>query len=269
MINRNTTIPTKKSSTFSTAADGQTAVDIKVFQGERELVRDNKMLGNFQLVGIPPAPKGIPQIEVTFDINADGIVDVSAKDKATVGRLIFLICLSMRLISCDWCPQNKEQSIVIAASSGLSDAEIERMMAEAERFAESDKERKAVIEASNHADGHCAETDKALKEFGEKVPAEEKAEVEKLLAELRELAVKGQSGDESVKADQIKEATDKMLQKSMGLFAKVRTVTAPAPWRQGSDLAVSGQVYEARNKAAAEEPSSSGTPPPEGEPKKE
>lgn len=200
MINRNTTIPTKKSSVFSTAADGQTAVDIKVFQGERELVRDNKMLGNFQLVGIPPAPKGIPQIEVTFDINADGIVDVSAKDKAT----------------------NKEQSIVIAASSGLSDSEIERMMAEAEQFAEADKERKALIESANSADSVCADTEKAIKEFGEKVPAEEKAEVEKLVQELRELAVKAQGGDESIKADQIKDLIGKTQQKSLGLFAKVR-----------------------------------------------
>ncbi|CAH7666410.1 hsp70-like protein [Phakopsora pachyrhizi] len=223
LINRNTTIPTKKSSVFSTAADGQTAVDIKVFQGERELVRDNKLLGNFQLVGIPPAPKGIPQIEVTFDINADGIVDVSAKDKAT----------------------NKEQSIVIAASSGLSDKEIERMMNEAEQHAESDKERRAVIEAANQADSVCADTEKALKEFGDKVPAEEKEEVTKLVSQLRELAVKSQSGDESIKADAIKEAIGQTQQKSLNLFAK---------------------VYEARNKEDSSSSSSNdANPPPQSE----
>ncbi|PLW10050.1 hypothetical protein PCASD_24467 [Puccinia coronata f. sp. avenae] len=227
LINRNTTIPTKKSSVFSTAADGQTAVDIKVFQGERELVRDNKLLGNFQLVGIPPAPKGIPQIEVTFDINADGIVDVSAKDKAT----------------------NKEQSIVIAASSGLSDKEIERMMHEAEQHAETDKERRSVIEAANQADSVCADTDKAIKEFGDKVPVEEKEEVMKLVAELRELAVKSQSGDESIKAEDIKEAISKTQQKSLNLFAK---------------------VYESRNKEEQSSNDSGSTPPPpeSEEPKK-
>ncbi|KAJ2376122.1 Hsp70 ATPase ssc1, partial [Coemansia sp. RSA 2603] len=129
LINRNTTIPTKKSQVFSTAADGQTAVEIKVFQGERELVRDNKILGNFQLTGLPPAPKGVPQIEVTFDIDADGIVNVSAKDKAT----------------------NRDQSITIAASSGLSETEIEEMIANAEKHAEADKERREVIEATNSA----------------------------------------------------------------------------------------------------------------------
>ncbi|POW00323.1 hypothetical protein PSTT_13199 [Puccinia striiformis] len=227
LINRNTTIPTKKSSVFSTAADGQTAVDIKVFQGERELVRDNKLLGNFQLVGIPPAPKGIPQIEVTFDINADGIVDVSAKDKAT----------------------NKEQSIVIAASSGLSDKEIERMMNEAEQHAETDKERRSVIEAANQADSVCADTEKAIKEFGDKVPVEEKEEVMKLVAELRELAVKSQSGDESIKAEDIKEAVSKTQQKSLNLFAK---------------------VYESRNKEEQANNDSNSTPPPpeSEEPKK-
>jgi molecular chaperone DnaK len=138
LISRNTTIPTKKSQTFSTAADGQTAIEVKIFQGERELVRDNKLLGNFNLVGIPPAPKGVPQIEITFDIDADGIVHVTAKDKAT----------------------NKDQSMTIASSSGLSDKEIERMVSDAEQYAESDKSRKELIEESNKAESVCADTEK-------------------------------------------------------------------------------------------------------------
>lgn len=138
LINRNTTIPTKKSQVFSTAADGQTAIEVKIFQGERELVRDNKLLGNFNLVGIPPAPKGVPQIEITFDIDADGIVNVSAKDKAT----------------------NKDQSMTIASSSGLSDKEIEKMVEDAEQFAEADKARRSVIEEANRADSVCVDTEK-------------------------------------------------------------------------------------------------------------
>ncbi len=149
LINRNTTIPTKKSQVFSTAADGQTAVDIQVYQGERELVRDNKLLGNFQLTGIPPAPKGVPQVEVTFDIDADGIMHVSALDKAT----------------------NKDQSMTISAGSGLSDNEIEKMVADAEQYAEADKARKAVIEEANRAHSVCSETTKAMQEFSEQLPA--------------------------------------------------------------------------------------------------
>jgi molecular chaperone DnaK len=138
LISRNTTIPTKKSQVFSTAADGQTAIEVKIYQGERELVRDNKLLGNFNLVGIPPAPKGVPQIEITFDIDADGIVNVSAKDKAT----------------------NKDQSMTIASSSGLSDKDIERMVADAEQFAESDKARRDLIEESNKGESVCSDTEK-------------------------------------------------------------------------------------------------------------
>src|SRR6267154_6214097 len=138
LISRNTTIPTKKSQVFSTAADGQTAIEVKIFQGERELVRDNKLLGNFNLVGIPPAPKGVPQIEITFDIDADGIVNVSAKDKAT----------------------NKDKSMTIASSSGLSDKDIEHMVSDAEKYAESDKARRDLIEEANKGESVCSDTEK-------------------------------------------------------------------------------------------------------------
>ncbi|GJJ08608.1 hypothetical protein Clacol_002827 [Clathrus columnatus] len=199
LINRNTTIPTKKSQTFSTAADGQTAIEVKVFQGERELVKDNKLLGNFNLVGIPPAPKGVPQIEITFDIDADGIVNVSAKDKAT----------------------NKNQSMTIASSSGLSDRDIERMISESEQYAEADKTRRATIEEANRADSVCADTEKAMNEFKDQLDAAEKDKVTTLVAELRELAVKGQSGDPSIDAEIIKTKISETQQASLGLFQRV------------------------------------------------
>ncbi|KAH8087812.1 heat shock protein 70 family [Cristinia sonorae] len=199
LISRNTTIPTKKSQTFSTAADGQNAIEVKIYQGERELVRDNKLLGNFNLVGIPPAPKGVPQIDITFDIDADGIVHVTAKDKAT----------------------GKDQSMTIASSSGLSDKDIERMVSESEQYAESDKERRAVIEESNKADSVCADTEKAMSEFKDQLDATEKEKVSKLVAELREIAVKGQAGDGSITADSIREKISETQQASLGLFQKV------------------------------------------------
>jgi molecular chaperone DnaK len=199
LISRNTTIPSKKSQVFSTAADGQSAIEVKIYQGERELVRDNKLLGNFNLVGIPPAPKGVPQIEITFDIDADGIVNVSAKDKAT----------------------GKDQSMTIASSSGLSDKDIEKMVADAEQFAETDKARRALIEEANKADSVCADTEKAMTEFKDQLDATEKEKVSKLMTELRELATKGQAGDASISAETIREKISETQTASLGLFQKV------------------------------------------------
>jgi len=191
--------PQKKSQTFSTAADGQTAIEVKVYQGERELVRDNKLLGNFQLTGLPPAPKGVPQIQISFDIDADGIVNVGAIDKAT----------------------NREQSMTIASSSGLSDKEIENMVADAEKFAESDKIRRQVIEEANRGESFCADTEKSMAEFDAQLDAKEKESVKEKLAALREIAAKGAAGDASVKPEDIKAALDAAQQASLGLFQKV------------------------------------------------
>lgn len=199
LINRNTTIPTKKSQVFSTAADFQTAVEIKVYQGERELVRDNKLLGNFQLVGIPPAHRGVPQIEVTFDIDADSIVHVHAKDKST----------------------GKDQSITIASGSGLTEEEIQRMVEESEKYAEQDKERKAVIEAANRADGVIIDTEKALKEYADKLDKAEADQIREKITSLREFVTKAQSGEVTATTAEIKEKVDELQAASLNLFDKL------------------------------------------------
>lgn len=188
MIDRNTTIPTKKGQVYSTADDNQQAVTIRVFQGEREMAADNKLLGQFDLVGIPPAPRGVPQIEVTFDIDANGIVNVSAKDKGT----------------------GKEQQIKIQASGGLSDSDIDQMVQDAEKFAEEDKKRKAAAEAKNNAESLIHTTEKQLEEHGDKIDASLKSEIETAVAEAK-TAVEG--GD----TDAISEKTQALTQVAMKL----------------------------------------------------
>ena len=190
LIEKNTTIPTNKSQTFSTADDNQSAVTIRVFQGERQIAADNKLLGQFDLVGIPPAPKGTPQIEVTFDIDANGIVKVSAKDKAT----------------------GKEHQIQIKASGGLSDEEIEKMVKDAEANADSDKKKLEEIEAKNNADSIVHSTEKSLKEHGNKIPKEDKDKIEKSLEELKAVLK-----DEKAEVSALKEKTDALVQNSMKL----------------------------------------------------
>jgi molecular chaperone DnaK len=219
LINRNTTIPTKKSQIFSTAADFQSAVEIKVYQGERELVRDNKLLGNFQLVGIPPAHRGVPQIEVTFDIDADSIVHVHAKDKST----------------------NKDQSITIASGSGLSDDEIQNMVNDAEKYAEQDKERKSTIETANRADSVVNDTEKALKEFEDRLDKAEAETIRGKITTLREIITKSQSGEGNVTSEELKEKTDELQQASLSLFDKMHKANAE---RQNSEGQQEGQANE-------------------------
>ena len=188
LIDRNTTIPTKKSNIFSTAEDNQSAVTIRVFQGEREMAADNKILGQFDLMGLPPAPRGVPQVEVTFDIDANGIVSVTAKDKAT----------------------NKEQQIRIQASGGLTDADIKKMVAEAEAHAGEDKKRRALVEAKNQADSLIHSTEKALGEHGDKVDPAEKTAIEAAIG-----ALKGATGGED--AEDIQAKTQALQQAAMKL----------------------------------------------------
>ncbi len=212
IIDRNTTIPTKKSQVFSTAEDSQNAVTIRVFQGEREMAADNKMLGQFDLMGIPPAPRGVPQIEVTFDIDANGIVNVSAKDKAT----------------------GKEQQIRIQASGGLSEGDIEKMVKDAESHAEEDKKRKAAVEAKNHAEALVHSTEKALAEHGSKVSDAERTAIENAMADLKE-ALKGDD------ADAIQAKANTLAQASMKLGEAMYKQSQEAQATPGAEVCRRGQ----------------------------
>ena len=219
LIERNTTIPTKKSQVFSTAADNQTAVDINVLQGERQFARDNKSLGQFRLDGIPPAPRGIPQIEVTFDIDANGIVNVSAKDLGT----------------------GKEQHITITAGSNMSDADIEKAVKEAAEYEAQDKKRKEAIDTRNEADSFVFQTEKALSEVGDKLSDSEKAPVEADLQALKDLLEKTKDEQElsESQVDEMKAAKEKLMQSAQSLFTKVYE-QAQAAGAAGPDMGAAG-----------------------------
>ena len=212
LIEKNTTIPTKKSQIFSTAADSQPAVSIHVLQGEREMASNNKTLGRFELVGIPPAPRGVPQIEVTFDIDANGIVNVSAKDKAT----------------------GKEQSIQITASSGLSKEEIDRLVKDAELHADEDKKKKDLVEARNSADALIYSTEKSIKDLGDKVDSSTKSKVEEAIASLR----KAMEGEDTA---EIKRLSQELTQASHKLAEAMYQQASQSEQQAGAGAETGGQ----------------------------
>ena len=215
LIERNTTIPTKKSQVFSTAADNQTSVEINVLQGERQFARDNKSLGQFRLDGIPPAPRGIPQIEVTFDIDANGIVNVSAKDLGT----------------------GKEQHITITAGSNMSDSDIEKAVKEAAEFEAQDRKRKEAIDARNDADAIVFQTEKALNDVGDKVSADEKAKVQTEIDAVKELLERTKDKELSdSEVDELKAAREKLMNSAQSVFAKMYESMQGAQSAQGPDM---------------------------------
>ena len=223
LIERNTTIPTKKSQIFSTAADNQTAVDINVVQGERQFARDNKSLGQFRLDGIPPAPRGIPQIEVTFDIDANGIVNVSAKDLGT----------------------GKEQHITITAGSNMSDADIDKAVKEAAEFEAQDKKRKEAIDTRNEADAMVFQTEKALKEVGDKLDAADKSSVEADVQALKDILAKSTPEDTSdAQVAEIKAAKDKLMESAQKLFTKMYEHAGAAAGAAGGPTPEAGPAPE-------------------------
>ena len=221
LIERNTTIPTKKSEVFSTAADNQTSVEVHVLQGERPMARDNRTLGKFHLVGIPPAPRGMPQVEVTFDIDATGILNVSAKDRAT----------------------GKEQAITITASSGLTKDDIDKMVREAESHADEDKKRREEIEVKNHADSLAYQIERQLAEHGDKVPAAEKSAIEEAIKEVRE-SLKAENVDRIRRATEgLTKASHKMAEV---LYKEAQTKSgAPEAGSPGKTTTAEGEVVDA------------------------
>ena len=223
LIGKNTTIPTREQQVFSTADDNQTAVTVHVVQGERQMARDNKSLGRFDLQDIPPAPRGMPQIEVTFDIDANGILNVSAKDKAT----------------------GKQQSIVIKASSGLSDTEVERMVKDAEAHAEEDRKQRELVEVRNQADGLLHATEKSLKDYGDKVDGADRANIESLIREVRD-ALKGDNKDViERKSEALGEASGKLMQKMAGMGAGADAGAAGATGQAGGSKPADDDIVDA------------------------